>query len=52
MSALTPVLARLDADLDDSLDRLFELLRLKSISTDPALQAGLPRKRPNGWLPT
>ena len=35
MSALAPVLARIDADLDDSLDRLFELLRLKSISTDP-----------------
>jgi acetylornithine deacetylase/succinyl-diaminopimelate desuccinylase-like protein len=35
MSALTPVLARLDTDLDNSLDRLFSFLRIKSISTDP-----------------
>jgi acetylornithine deacetylase/succinyl-diaminopimelate desuccinylase-like protein len=33
---LSPVLDRLDADLDKSLDRLFDLLRIKSISTDPA----------------
>lgn len=30
------VLSRLDADLDNSLERLFELLRVRSISTDPA----------------
>ena len=30
------VLAAVDAGLDDSLDRLFHLIRLKSISTDPA----------------
>ncbi len=36
MSAIAPVLDRLDADLDRSLDRLFDLLRIKSISTDPA----------------
>jgi acetylornithine deacetylase/succinyl-diaminopimelate desuccinylase-like protein len=33
---LTPVLARLDADLDTALDRLMELLKIPSISTDPA----------------
>jgi acetylornithine deacetylase/succinyl-diaminopimelate desuccinylase-like protein len=36
MSAVSPVLDRLDQNLDQSLDRLFDLLRLKSISTDPA----------------
>ncbi|MBX3540662.1 MAG: dipeptidase [Chelatococcus sp.] len=30
------VLARIDADLDQSLERLFALLRIPSISTDPA----------------
>ncbi|ODN71844.1 Succinyl-diaminopimelate desuccinylase [Methylobrevis pamukkalensis] len=39
MSSLAPVLARLDSGLDDSLARLFDLLRLKSISTDPAFAA-------------
>jgi acetylornithine deacetylase/succinyl-diaminopimelate desuccinylase-like protein len=36
MSALDQVLARVDADLDAALKRLFEVLRIKSISTDPA----------------
>jgi hypothetical protein len=36
MSAISPVLDRLDQDLDKSLDRLFDLLRIRSISTDPA----------------
>lgn len=36
MSDLERVLARIDADLDRSLERLFEFLRIKSISTDPA----------------
>ena len=36
MSALEPVLERIDRSLDDSLERLFALLRIKSISTDPA----------------
>ena len=33
---LQPVLDRIDADFDDSLERLFALLRIKSISADPA----------------
>jgi acetylornithine deacetylase/succinyl-diaminopimelate desuccinylase-like protein len=36
MSKLDQVLARIDADLDASLDRLFRFLSIKSISTDPA----------------
>jgi acetylornithine deacetylase/succinyl-diaminopimelate desuccinylase-like protein len=32
---LQPVLDRIDADFDNSLDRLFALLRIKSISADP-----------------
>ncbi len=34
--ALSKVLERIDADFDNSLDRLFDLLRIPSISTDPA----------------
>ena len=33
--SLAPVLAQIDADLDESVERLFELLRIRSISTDP-----------------
>ncbi len=33
---LQPVLDRIDADFDKSLERLFALLRIKSISADPA----------------
>ena len=36
MPDLDAVLARLDADLDPALERLFALLRIPSISTDPA----------------
>ncbi len=39
MSQLDAVLARIDADLDASLARLFEVLRIRSISTDPAFKA-------------
>jgi acetylornithine deacetylase/succinyl-diaminopimelate desuccinylase-like protein len=39
MSELDAVLARIDADLDASLARLFALLRIPSISTDPAYAA-------------
>ncbi len=39
MSALSPVLDRLDQEFDRNLARLFSLLRLKSISTDPAYAA-------------
>jgi amidohydrolase len=35
-SKLQPVLDRIDADFDNSLERLFALLRIKSISADPA----------------
>ncbi|MBV8324593.1 MAG: hypothetical protein JO049_28440, partial [Hyphomicrobiales bacterium] len=34
--ALPAVLHKIDADLDQSLERLFEFLRIQSISTDPA----------------
>ena len=33
---LQPVLDRIDADFDNSLERLFTLLRIKSISAEPA----------------
>jgi acetylornithine deacetylase/succinyl-diaminopimelate desuccinylase-like protein len=36
MSSLDAVLDRIDRDLDASLERLFALLRIQSISTDPA----------------
>lgn len=37
--SLDAVLARVDADLDAATDRLMELLRIPSISTDPAFKA-------------
>jgi acetylornithine deacetylase/succinyl-diaminopimelate desuccinylase-like protein len=37
--ALPQVLARIDADLDASLERLFAFLRIASVSTDPAYAA-------------
>jgi acetylornithine deacetylase/succinyl-diaminopimelate desuccinylase-like protein len=39
MSDLDSVLTQIDADLDASLERLFAVLRIKSISTDPAFAA-------------
>jgi acetylornithine deacetylase/succinyl-diaminopimelate desuccinylase-like protein len=35
-AALPDVLAKIDADLDNSLGRLFDFLKIQSISTDPA----------------
>jgi adenine-specific DNA methylase len=35
-STIDSVLAQVDQNLDQSLQRLYELLRIKSISTDPA----------------
>jgi acetylornithine deacetylase/succinyl-diaminopimelate desuccinylase-like protein len=48
MPALTPVLDHLDANLDGSLERLFGLLRIKSISTDPDYAAEC--RRAADWL--
>ncbi|MDN2565295.1 M20/M25/M40 family metallo-hydrolase [Aquibium sp. A9E412] len=48
MPELAPVLDRLDQSLDDSLDRLFALLRIPSISTDPAFKAEC--RRAAEWL--
>jgi acetylornithine deacetylase/succinyl-diaminopimelate desuccinylase-like protein len=39
MSEVDKVLARVDAGLDESLERLFALLRIKSISADPHYKA-------------
>jgi acetylornithine deacetylase/succinyl-diaminopimelate desuccinylase-like protein len=39
MSDLEAVLARIDADFDAAVERLFETLRIKSISTDPEYAA-------------
>jgi acetylornithine deacetylase/succinyl-diaminopimelate desuccinylase-like protein len=36
MSTLDAVLSRIDQDIDQSLERLFALLRIASVSTDPA----------------
>lgn len=48
MSALAPVLDRIDADLEASLERLFALLRIPSISTDPAFAKDC--RRAAEWL--
>ncbi len=47
-TALDQVLARIDADLDASLERLFEMVRIPSISTDPAHKADC--RRTAEWL--
>src|SRR5262245_9555979 len=39
MTDITTVLDRADKNLDSSLEQLFELLRIKSLSTDPAFKA-------------
>ena len=38
MSTLDAVLARIDQDIDQSVQRLFDLLRIASVSTDPAFK--------------
>ncbi len=48
MTILSRVLSRVDQDLDNSISRLFDLLRIKSISTDPAF-SGECRKAAD-WL--
>ncbi|HEV2897106.1 MAG TPA: M20/M25/M40 family metallo-hydrolase [Pseudaminobacter sp.] len=48
MLPLSPVLDRLDQNLDKSVERLFGLLRIKSISTDPAYAAEC--RRAAEWL--
>src|SRR4051812_35180906 len=45
---LDEVLKRIDDDLERSLERLFMLLRIESISTDPAYAA--PVKQAADWL--
>ncbi|MEO0828939.1 MAG: M20/M25/M40 family metallo-hydrolase [Pseudomonadota bacterium] len=46
--ALDPVLERIDSELPSALDRLFDLLRIQSISTDPAYAAECDRAA--DWL--
>ena len=48
MSVLQTVLDRLDADLDHAVGRLFELVSIPSISTDPAYSAEC--RRAAQWL--
>lgn len=48
MSAIDKVLDRIDANLDASLERLFHLLKIQSISTDPAYAA--PCREAAEWL--
>ena len=46
--SLPDVLARIDHDLDAATDRLLDLLRIPSISTDPAFKEDCDRAA--GWL--
>lgn len=48
MSDLAAALHTADANLDDSLERLFELIRIQSISTDPAFAPEC--RRAGQWL--
>src|SRR4051812_16090265 len=49
-TTLDDVLAFVDANIDNSLEKLFELIRIPSISTDPAYAADC--KRAAEWLST
>jgi acetylornithine deacetylase/succinyl-diaminopimelate desuccinylase-like protein len=48
MTDLSPILAQADEALPQSLDRLFDLVRIPSISTDPAYKADC--RRAGEWL--
>jgi acetylornithine deacetylase/succinyl-diaminopimelate desuccinylase-like protein len=48
MTAIEPVLSRADANLDSSLEKMFALCRIKSISTDPAYKGEC--KKAAEWL--
>lgn len=48
MSAIDPVLSSIDTNIDQSLERLFELVRIKSISTDSAFTADC--RKAADWL--
>ncbi len=48
MSDIAAILNHVDANLDASLDRLFDLLRIPSISTDPAYKAEC--RKAGQWL--
>jgi acetylornithine deacetylase/succinyl-diaminopimelate desuccinylase-like protein len=48
MSVINPVLEAIDARIGESVERLFELLRIPSISTDPAYDADC--RRAAEWL--
>ncbi|MDH3667965.1 MAG: M20/M25/M40 family metallo-hydrolase [Paracoccaceae bacterium] len=50
MADLAPVLSHLDSDADQAVERLFELLRCQSISTDPAYDAECQKAAE--WLAT
>lgn len=50
MATLAPVLESLDTNFDTSLDRLFDLLRIQSISTDPSFSAEC--RKAAEWLVT
>lgn len=50
MADITPVLERADANLPQSLERLFDFVRIQSISTDPAFKAEC--RKAAEWLVT
>ena len=51
MTKLDDVLSNVDADLDAALERLFAILRIKSISTDPAYAGETAAPAPSGRRP-